>query len=230
MTWAGEATRERRAATQLRASACRGLPPRSSGRPPACCACWRCSPRYARRPPLNASVKPRRRESDMPRLRCPDCGKQVSSAAPICPSCGRSIKQSSPSTSALPGARVCPHCGAHDHTVRNAIQAFHQRGLAVLPPRSSRPPRTQAAFDADGRERLRALLHQSRRTSGQPVRRCRLTARRPSDKRRACPAPAARRRTRPEPHRAHRSRLHPPQGRPGCLPAPHNTWVSDVGQ
>jgi transposase len=57
----------------------------------------------------------------------------------------------------------------NDQTVRNAIHAFHQRGLAVLQPRSSRPHRTHAAFDADGRERLRALLHQSPRTFGKPT-------------------------------------------------------------
>jgi transposase len=57
----------------------------------------------------------------------------------------------------------------HEQTVRNTIHAFHQRGMAALHPKSSRPHRTYAAFDADGRERLRALLHQSPRTFGQPT-------------------------------------------------------------
>ena len=57
----------------------------------------------------------------------------------------------------------------NDQTVRNAIHAFNQRGVAVLPPQSSRPHCTQAAFDADGRERLQALLHQSPRTYGKPT-------------------------------------------------------------
>jgi transposase len=57
----------------------------------------------------------------------------------------------------------------NDQTIRNAIHAFHQRGLAVLQPRSSRPQRTHATFDADGRERLRTLLHQSPRTFGKPT-------------------------------------------------------------
>jgi transposase len=57
----------------------------------------------------------------------------------------------------------------NDQTVRNAIHAFNQRGVAVLQPQSSRPHRTQAAFDADGRERLQALLHQSPRTYGKPT-------------------------------------------------------------
>jgi transposase len=57
----------------------------------------------------------------------------------------------------------------NDQTVRHAIHAFNQRGGAVLQPQSSRPHRTQAAFDADGRDRLQALLHQSPRTYGKPT-------------------------------------------------------------
>jgi transposase len=57
----------------------------------------------------------------------------------------------------------------NDQTVRNAIHAFNQWGVAALQPQSSRPHRTQAAFDADGRERLQALLHQSPRTYGKPT-------------------------------------------------------------
>ena len=54
----------------------------------------------------------------------------------------------------------------NDQTVRNAIHAFAQRGLAALQPTSSRPHTTHATFDARSRERLRALLHQSPRTFG----------------------------------------------------------------
>jgi transposase len=54
----------------------------------------------------------------------------------------------------------------NDQTVRNAIHTFHQHGLAALQPNSSRPHTTQATFDAHGRERLRALLHQTPRTFG----------------------------------------------------------------
>jgi hypothetical protein len=50
--------------------------------------------------------------------------------------------------------------------VRNAIHAFHQRGLAVLPPQSSRPHTTSVIFDALTCESLRALLHHSPRTFG----------------------------------------------------------------
>jgi hypothetical protein len=52
------------------------------------------------------------------------------------------------------------------HSVRNAIHDFHQRGLAALQSKSSRPHTTYEVFDAQGRERLRALLHQSPRNFG----------------------------------------------------------------
>src|SRR5437588_12185268 len=54
--------------------------------------------------------------------------------------------------------------GWSDQTIRNAIADFHQRGLAALQPKSSRPHTTHEVFDEQGRERLRALLHQSPRT------------------------------------------------------------------
>src|SRR5437660_37983 len=56
--------------------------------------------------------------------------------------------------------------GCSDQTVGNAIADFHQRGLAALQPKSSRPHTTSEVFDEEGRERLRALLHQSPRTFG----------------------------------------------------------------
>jgi transposase len=56
-----------------------------------------------------------------------------------------------------------------DQTVRHAIHAFHQRGLAVLQPRSSRPHTTSTIFDAGTCESLRALLHQSPRTFAKPT-------------------------------------------------------------
>jgi transposase len=59
------------------------------------------------------------------------------------------------------------HC--NDQTVRNAIHAFHTRGLAALQPQSSRPHTAQPIFDQRRRERLRALLHQSPRTFGKPT-------------------------------------------------------------
>ena len=56
-----------------------------------------------------------------------------------------------------------------DQTVRNTLHAFHQRGLTVLQPLSSRPHTTSTIFDAGACEALRALLHQSPRTFGQPT-------------------------------------------------------------
>src|SRR5437588_3779646 len=56
--------------------------------------------------------------------------------------------------------------GWSDQTIRNAIADFHQRGLAALQPKSSRPHTTHEVFDEEGRQRLRALLHQSPRTFG----------------------------------------------------------------
>jgi hypothetical protein len=63
---------------------------------------------------------------------------------------------------------------AHDlrctaQTVRNAMQAFHPRGLAVLQPLSARPPTSATLFDAGACASLRALWHQSPRTCGQPT-------------------------------------------------------------
>jgi len=57
----------------------------------------------------------------------------------------------------------------NDQTVRNAIHAFHQRGLAVLQPLSSRPHTLAPIFDAGACESLRALLHHSPRTFGKPT-------------------------------------------------------------
>ena|SRR2546421_1491650 len=61
---------------------------------------------------------------------------------------------------------IAQFIGASDQTVRNAIHDFYQRGLEALQPKSSRPHTTHEAFDAQGRERLRALLHQTPRTFG----------------------------------------------------------------
>src|SRR2546428_5888791 len=50
-----------------------------------------------------------------------------------------------------------------DQTIRNAMHAFHQRGLAVLQPQSSRPHTTTTIFDTGACEARQALLHQSPR-------------------------------------------------------------------
>lgn len=59
--------------------------------------------------------------------------------------------------------------GCGEQTVRNALHAFDQDGVAALQAGSSRPHTIHAAFDADRGERLRALLHRSPRDFGQPT-------------------------------------------------------------
>jgi winged helix-turn helix protein len=56
-----------------------------------------------------------------------------------------------------------------DQTVRNALHAFHQRGLAALQPQASRPHTCATIFTPGVCEALRALLHQSPRTFGKPT-------------------------------------------------------------
>jgi hypothetical protein len=67
-------------------------------------------------------------------------------------------------TTAMAGSLRCT-----DQTVRNIIPAFHQRGLAVLQPRSSRPHTTSTIFAAGACEARRALLQQRPRTFGKPT-------------------------------------------------------------
>lgn len=62
--------------------------------------------------------------------------------------------------------QIAQALGCSDQTVRNAIHAFHQRGLVALARGSSRPHTIHPAFDAAGVERLRELLHHSPRDFG----------------------------------------------------------------
>ncbi len=66
---------------------------------------------------------------------------------------------------------IAPHLHCTDQTVRHAIHAFHQRGLAVLQPQSSRPHTTSTLLDTGVCASLRAVLHQSPRTFGKPTNR-----------------------------------------------------------
>jgi transposase len=56
--------------------------------------------------------------------------------------------------------------GCTAQTVRHAIRAFDARGVAALTAGSSRPRTSHPAFDADGAQRWRALLHRSPREFG----------------------------------------------------------------
>ena len=62
------------------------------------------------------------------------------------------------SAQAKPTTTIARLMGCNDQTVRHAIHAFHQRGLAALQPKSSRPHTTPEVFDEEGREPLRARL------------------------------------------------------------------------
>jgi transposase len=66
-------------------------------------------------------------------------------------------------------AAIARSLGCSDQTVRNAIHAFDDAGMAALHAGSSRPQIIHAAFDAAGAERLRALLHHSPREFGHPT-------------------------------------------------------------
>ena len=56
--------------------------------------------------------------------------------------------------------------GCSPQAVRNVVRAFESRGLAVLAMQSRRPHAAAKVFDAEGSERLKALLHQSPRQYG----------------------------------------------------------------
>jgi transposase len=60
-------------------------------------------------------------------------------------------------------AQIARQLSCATQSVRNAIQAFHPRGLASVHPQSRRPKRTRLLLDA---EPLRALLHERPRTFG----------------------------------------------------------------
>jgi transposase len=63
-------------------------------------------------------------------------------------------------------ALIAQNLGCATQTVRNAIRAFHARGLACLKEQSSRPKSAQPLLDEAKREQLRLLLQQSPRTYG----------------------------------------------------------------
>lgn len=62
--------------------------------------------------------------------------------------------------------RIAENLRCGSQTVRNAIHDFNRRGLGALQAGSSRPREVHAAFDQDGAEALRELLHQDPRKFG----------------------------------------------------------------
>jgi transposase len=62
--------------------------------------------------------------------------------------------------------RIAEILGCDEQTVRNAIKAFNERGVAALEMGSRRPKSTQSVFSDAGLEQLKALLHRSPRDIG----------------------------------------------------------------
>ena len=62
--------------------------------------------------------------------------------------------------------QIAENLGCGQQTVRDAIYDFNERGLDALVARSSRPKRTRDAFDQEGAEALREMLHRSPREFG----------------------------------------------------------------
>ncbi len=63
-------------------------------------------------------------------------------------------------------AQIASHLACATQTVRNAIRAFNQGGLACLSEGSSRPKTVQPVLTQEKRERLQLILHQSPRVFG----------------------------------------------------------------
>lgn len=63
-------------------------------------------------------------------------------------------------------SQIARSLGCGSQTVRDVIHDFNKRGLEALVEGSSRPAEIHAAFDEDGAESLKELLHQSPRSFG----------------------------------------------------------------
>jgi len=61
--------------------------------------------------------------------------------------------------------RIARQLGCADQTVRNVLRSYEREGLACLEQKSSRPKTPTPELDAGKREQLRAILHQSPRTT-----------------------------------------------------------------
>jgi transposase len=62
--------------------------------------------------------------------------------------------------------RIAEFVGCDDQTVRNAIVAFNERGVAALQMGSRRPKTAEPIFTGERTEQLKALLHRSPRDFG----------------------------------------------------------------
>lgn len=61
---------------------------------------------------------------------------------------------------------IAQNLGCATQTVRNAVHAFEEEGVACLKQESSRPKTVQALFDQAKCEALRVILHNSPRVYG----------------------------------------------------------------
>ncbi len=61
-------------------------------------------------------------------------------------------------------SEIAKNIGCSAQTIRNALRAFEQEGLACLVAQSTRPKKVQPIFDAAKREHLRHLLHANPRS------------------------------------------------------------------
>ena len=62
--------------------------------------------------------------------------------------------------------RIAELLGCNDQTVRNAIAAFNEGGVACIKMGSRRPKTAEPVFTSERREQLKALLHRSPRDFG----------------------------------------------------------------
>ena len=64
--------------------------------------------------------------------------------------------------------QIAATLGCSDQWARTVLHAFNAAGVSSLAPRSRRPHSIHVAFDAEGCEQLRDLLHRSPREFGHP--------------------------------------------------------------
>jgi transposase len=65
--------------------------------------------------------------------------------------------------------RIATSLGCHEQTVRNVIHAFNATEVRCLEKGSKRPHTSRAAFDEEGLEKLRGIVHRSPREFDKPT-------------------------------------------------------------
>lgn len=61
-------------------------------------------------------------------VNCPDCGREVSDAAPTCPGCGRPIAEESPrgNVETTGGGKACRHCRGRQVAKVRGLQGLRE--------------------------------------------------------------------------------------------------------